>query len=93
MSLFPVLLASALLAGVMSSTPHPNPEPELGLVHWGRDLDQALAASRATNRPVLVLFDEVPGCITCRGFGQEVLSHPLLAEAIDSEFVPLFVLR
>ena len=91
MSLFPVLLASALLAGVMSSTPHPNPEPELGLVHWGRDLDQALAASRATNRPVLVLFDEVPGCITCRGFGQEVLSHPLLAEAIDSEFVPLFV--
>lgn len=86
-----VLLASALLAGVVPSAPHPNKEPELGLVHWGRDLDQALAASRATNRPVLVLFDEVPGCITCRGFGLQVLSHPLLAEAIDSEFVPLFV--
>ena len=91
MSLVPLLLAGALLAGVVPGAPHPNPEPELGLVHWGRDLDQALATSRATNRPVLVLFDEVPGCSTCRGFGLQVLSHPLIAEAIDSEFVPLFV--
>ena len=91
MSLAPALLASALLATAVIGAPHPNPEPELGLVRWGRDLDQALAASRASGRPVLVLFDEVPGCATCRGFGQQVLSHPLLAEAIGSEFVPVFV--
>src|ERR1051325_3634462 len=54
-------------------------------------LDGRLAGSRSTGRPVLVLFDEVPGCATCRGFGAEVLSHPLIADAIESEFVPLFV--
>jgi hypothetical protein len=91
MSLAPALLTCALLASVVMGAPRANPEPELGLVHWGRDLQQALAASRATGRPVVVLFDEVPGCATCRGFGAEVLSHPLLAEAIETEFVPLFV--
>ena len=91
MSFLHAWLAGALLAGIIAGAPHANPEPELGIVHWGRDLDQALAASRASGRPVLVLFDEVPGCATCRGFGQQVLSHPLLAEAIEREFVPLFV--
>ncbi len=84
-------LAVALLAAVLAAAPSPNPEPELGLVQWGRDLDTALASSRASGRPVLVLFDEVPGCATCVGFGREVLSHPLLVEAIESEFVPVFV--
>ena len=84
-------LATTLLASSIAGAPRVNPEPELGLVRWGRDLDQAFAASRTSGRPVLALFDEVPGCATCRGFGQEVLSHPLLAEAIEHEFVPLFV--
>lgn len=35
--------------------------PELGAVTWGRDLDRALADSRGSGRPVLVLFQEVPG--------------------------------
>jgi hypothetical protein len=91
MSFAPALLASALLATVVTGAPRPNPEPELGLVRWGRGFEEALAASRSSGRPVVVLFDEVPGCATCRGFGQEVLSHPLLAEAIETEFVPLFV--
>jgi hypothetical protein len=60
-------------------------------VRWGRDLDQALASARATGKPVLVLFDEVPGCATCVDFGREVLSQPLLVEAIEHEFVPVFV--
>jgi hypothetical protein len=91
MSLAHALLTSAFLATAVPGAPHSNPEPELGVVRWGRDLDPALAASHATGRPVLVLFDEVPGCATCRGFGAEVLSHPLLAEAIETEFVPVFV--
>jgi hypothetical protein len=91
MSLTPALIAGVLLSTVLTAMPRPNPEPELGLVHWGRDYPRALDASRSSGRPVLVLFDEVPGCATCRGFGQEVLSHPLLAEAIETEFVPLFV--
>ena len=34
---------------------------ELGKVKWGRDLDAALAKSKKTGRPVLILFQEVPG--------------------------------
>ena len=84
-------LGTALVMSMIAGALSPNPEPELGFVRWGRDLDAALATSRASGQPVLVLFDEVPGCATCRGFGAEVLSHPLIAEAIESEFVPLFV--
>ena len=34
---------------------------ELGAVAWQRKLEPALDASRATGRPVLLLFQEVPG--------------------------------
>ena len=39
---------------------------EVGLVQWGRDLDGALKKSSETGRPVLVLFQEVPGCSGCQ---------------------------
>lgn len=35
--------------------------PETGRVEWGRDLEAALAQSRMDGRPVLVLFQEIPG--------------------------------
>lgn len=34
---------------------------ELGLVHWGRDLEVAKRKSAASGKPVFVLFQEVPG--------------------------------
>ncbi len=34
---------------------------ELGKVAWGRDLDAAVAESRASNKPIALLFQEVPG--------------------------------
>lgn len=66
---------------------------ELGAVRWGRDYDAAVARSRASGRPVFLLFQEVPGCRTCVGFGESVLSHPLLVDAIEHEFVPLAILN
>jgi hypothetical protein len=42
-----------------SSTP--SSPIELGRVNWGRDLDVAKTRSRETGKPVLVLFQEVPG--------------------------------
>jgi len=56
-----------------------------------RDLDAALKTSKKTKRPVLVLFQEIPGCATCRQFGQGPLSHPLLVEAMEDLFVPVLV--
>ncbi|HEX5054415.1 MAG TPA: VPGUxxT family thioredoxin-like (seleno)protein, type 2 [Planctomycetota bacterium] len=65
--------------------------PELGSVAWQRDFDAALATSAAQHRPVFLLFQEIPGCSTCTGFGKDVLSHPLLAAAIEQCFVPVAV--
>ncbi len=64
---------------------------EFGAVHWTRDLDAALATSKQTGKPVFLLFTEVPGCSTVRGFANGALRHPLLVEAIEDEFVPVVV--
>src|SRR5262249_55155792 len=84
-------LAATVVAASLPARAPGHAEPELGCVHWGRDVDTALGVARSSKRPVLVLFDEVPGCATCVGFGQQVLAHPLLSEAIETEFVPVFV--
>ena len=64
---------------------------ELGEVNWLRDYESALAQSKAEGKPVLILFQEVPGCATCRNYGNNVLSHPLIVDAIENEFVPLAI--
>ncbi len=68
-----------------------NQPEELGAVRWLRDYDQALAASKETGKPVLILFQEVPGCSNCTTYGNSILSEPLLVEAIEDLFVPLAV--
>ncbi len=64
---------------------------ELGLVEWMTDHDAAMKKSEETGKPVFLLFQEIPGCATCTTFGREVLSHPLLTEAIETLFVPLVI--
>jgi hypothetical protein len=34
---------------------------ELGLVRWERDHDQAFVRARQADKPVLLLFQEIPG--------------------------------
>ena len=68
-----------------------NEHKELGDVNWHRDFDEAVAQAGAQKKPILLLFQEVPGCSTCVNFGQDVLSHPLLVEAIETLFIPLAV--
>lgn len=64
---------------------------ELGKVGWLRDLDQAQAQAQKQGKPILMLFQEVPGCATCQNFGLKVLAHPLIVEAIETYFVPLAI--
>ena len=64
---------------------------EVGIVKWNRDLQGALTESGKSGRPVLLLFQEVPGCSGCRKFGREVLSHPDIVAAIEEEFIPVLV--
>lgn len=85
-------LSTALLpfaaGGVQADSANPV---ELGRVRWQRSLPEALPVAREEHKPVFVLFQEVPGCLTCQTYGQHVLSHPLIVEAIESLFVPVAV--
>lgn len=67
-----------------------NPE-ELGAVHWLRSYNEAQARSLKEGKPILLLFQEIPGCETCRNYGNDVLTHPLIVEAIETEFIPLAI--
>lgn len=64
---------------------------ELGAVPWMRDFEAARKASRDSGRPMLVLFDEVPGCHTCVSYGEQALSHPLIVDAAATLFTPAAV--
>jgi hypothetical protein len=68
-----------------------NQNIELGKVSWLRDYEEALGQSELTNKSVLLFFQEIPGCSTCVNFGRDVLSHPLIVEFIENEFVPLAI--
>lgn len=64
---------------------------ELGDVHWYRDYETGLKIASEENKPVLILFQEVPGCATCRNYGSNVLRHPLIVETIENYFIPLTI--
>jgi hypothetical protein len=80
-------MMSLIALALLSASPH----PELGRVRWLRDFEQAKAESRRRGLPMLVLFDEVPGCSTVRGFGVDVLSHQPTVDRIEKDFVPVAV--
>lgn len=63
---------------------------ELGRIEWTRDFEAAREESSRTGRPIMLLFDEVPGCETCKLFGTGPLSHPIVVDA-SREFVRVAV--
>lgn len=64
---------------------------ELGNVYWLRSMEEAQVKSKKEGKPILILFQEIPGCHTCKSYGSEVLTHPLLVEAIETYFIPLAI--
>lgn len=64
---------------------------ELGEVHWLRDISKAREQSNTTGKPIFILFQEIPGCMTCQKYGTEVMSHPLIVDALENEFIPLAI--
>lgn len=69
------------------------PPRELGRINFRRGYDAALEEAKKVDRPLLVLFQEIPGCSTCTNYGDRVLSHPLVVEAAESLFVPVVVVN
>jgi hypothetical protein len=68
-----------------------NQNIELGKVTWNRNYQDALQKSKETGKPVLLFFQEISGCATCVNYGRNVLSHPLMVDLIESEFIPLAI--
>lgn len=88
----PPTLAEPNPAGVSNLiAPRPDQPNELGAVHWIRNLDEGKKVARQTDKPIFLLFTEVPGCSTVNGFAEGPLSHPLIVEAIEDEFVPVAI--
>jgi len=84
------IISFCLSAQLSFSVPKDNPV-ELGKVNWLRNYDKALSISKQKGLPVFILFQEVPGCATCSTYGNKVLSHPFIVEAIESHFIPLVI--
>ncbi len=80
-----------LVVNIISTSNLSNNPEELGKVNWIRDYDQALERSMNEDKAVFILFQEVPGCSTCKNYGNNVLSHPLIVEAIEDNFIPLVI--
>lgn len=64
---------------------------ELGRINWLRDLKTGQIKAKETGKSILILFQEVPGCSTCKNYGSGTLSHPLIVEAIESYFIPVCI--
>lgn len=86
-----IICATFFSTNAQQKTNSQNQDEELGKVSWFRDYDQACAESKKQDKPILILFQEVPGCSTCRNYGHNVLSNPLMVEAIENEFIPLAI--
>ena len=80
-----------LLVADARNVESPGNPTELGDVHWSRDFDAGLAQAAKRNKPVFLLFQEVPGCANCTRFGQQTLTDPLIVEAIETLFVPVAI--
>ena len=64
---------------------------ELGKVKWMRSYEEAIEASKKFKKPILILFQEVPGCATCKDYGKNALSNDFIVAAIENEFIPLCI--
>ncbi|MCP3920730.1 MAG: hypothetical protein GY711_34825 [bacterium] len=54
-------LATCTATSAVDDTPADKTPVELGRVGWTRNLDEAAQASAKDGRPVLLLFQEIPG--------------------------------
>jgi hypothetical protein len=88
----PAFFALALMLPSVSCFAASISQPEeAGKVHWTRILETALASSAQTGKPVFALFQEIPGCAGCKQFGRDVMSNPLLVEAVETDFTPMLI--
>jgi hypothetical protein len=87
---FTILFSINHLSG-QKWTSIPQQQAELGHVNWSRSYSEAKTAAAKSDNPIFILFQEVPGCSTCVNYGQNILTHPHIVEAIETYFTPLVI--
>ncbi|MEM7162117.1 MAG: thioredoxin family protein [Bacteroidota bacterium] len=90
------ILLGTFLVGFMTliaveRTEPANQDKELGKVSWFRNYDEAIKEAQRLNKPIFCFFQEVPGCATCRNYGFDVMSDPIMVDFIENEFIPLCI--
>ena len=86
-----LILLFGMTLNAQTWTTIPQQEEELGHVNWLRSYSNALEIAKKENKPIFILFQEVPGCSTCRNYGNNLLTHPHIVEAIETYFIPLAI--
>jgi hypothetical protein len=88
-----VSVTSALFVSQAGCQPHNERlhPMEVGTVNWQRDYKTAVASAKILDKPVFLLFQEVPGCAGCKQFGRDVLSDPTVVKSIEENFIPLLI--
>jgi hypothetical protein len=56
-----ILAGSLLLAHPACAQDRLSNPPELGRIDWSRDFDAAATSAKKESKPILLLFQEVPG--------------------------------
>ena len=66
---------------------------ELGTIDWyyAKDYEMVLNKSKETNKPILILFQEIPGCSTCKNYGKLILSNKEINLIINEYFIPIAI--
>ena len=85
-----LLLIPLFLIAQERTSPQKQPI-ELGKIACYRDFDQAKTLAEKEGKAIFILFQEVPGCATCRSYGKNVLSNPALISTIENDFIPLAI--
>ena len=85
-----LLISTEIISAQDWLTKIDQPE-ELGNVKWLRSYDDAIEQSKELDKPLFILFQEVPGCSTCKNYGNDLLRHPHIVEAIEMYFIPLAI--
>jgi len=86
-----LILLFSLTMNAQTWTTIPQQEEELGHVKWLRSYSHAQDHAKKENKPIFILFQEVPGCSTCKNYGNNLLTHPHIVEAIETYFIPLAI--
>jgi hypothetical protein len=63
-------VAAVLVLGAVGGAQDRKAPVELGHIRWLRNFDKAVEAAKESDKPILVLFQEVPGWGHARGMGR-----------------------